>query len=253
MNKTLPKSTATATTDTGFELQHKDDWVSANHDVYYTRSSPQTLIGKDNVNKLQVKWMLDNLNPIEQPPIIVGDRGYVQDNKARVIAFDVNTGLNLWKIETGEGGTMHGMTYDDDILFAPTRHSATVVAINATDGRIMWKSSELAPDGIGYHVVSPPIVWKDYVVVGSAGGDQPTEGGKVQGNITALDRTNGHILWNFQTLQVAGLDLVKHLQMEELLLGQAVHLIRQHKFFTFLLETLHLTLMQQVDPNLLSG
>ncbi|MGB8032922.1 MAG: hypothetical protein WCF03_03770 [Nitrososphaeraceae archaeon] len=37
------------------------------------------------------------------------------------------------------------------------------------------------------------------MVIGSAGGDVPTEGGKVQSNITALDRTNGHVLWNFRT------------------------------------------------------
>lgn len=199
LNKTLPRSINGS--DTGLETKHQNDWITGNHDIFYTRSSNQTIIGKDNVDKLQVKWILNDLNPIEQPPIIIGDKGYVQDNKARVIAFDVNTGLNLWKVETGEGGTMHGVTYDRGILFAATGGSSTVVAINATDGKIVWKSQPLAPDKIGYEIVSPPIVWKDFVVVGSSGGDLPTQHGKVQGNITALDRTNGHILWNFRTTQ----------------------------------------------------
>jgi alcohol dehydrogenase (cytochrome c) len=55
----------------------------------------------------------------------------------------------------------------------------------------------------GYGVATPPIVWKDYVVVGSAGGgfphDQSWQKGAIQGNITALNRTNGDIIWNFRT------------------------------------------------------
>lgn len=196
LNKTLPLSSAS---DTGLESQHQNDWVTVNHDILYTRNSPQTVIGKDNVNRLQVKWILDNLNPIEQSPIIVGDKGYVQDNKARVIAFDLNTGLNIWKVETGAGATLHGMTYDHGVLFAPTGENSTIVAINATNGRIIWSSPALAPDGIDYEIVSPPIVWKNYVIAGSSGGDQPTASGQVQGNVTALNRTNGHVIWNFRT------------------------------------------------------
>lgn len=36
-------------------------------------------------------------------------------------------------------------------------------------------------------------------MVGSAGGDLPPHAGVVQGNITALNRTNGEILWNLKT------------------------------------------------------
>jgi outer membrane protein assembly factor BamB len=44
-----------------------------------------------------------------------------------------------------------------------------------------------------------PDVWNDYVVVGSAGGDFPPYPCVVQGNITALNRTNGEIIWNLRT------------------------------------------------------
>lgn len=57
----------------------------------------------------------------------------------------------------------------------------------------------LGPASIGYEANSPPIVWKDYVVIGSAGGDSPPNAGEVQGNITGISRTDGHILWNFKT------------------------------------------------------
>ena len=43
------------------------------------------------------------------------------------------------------------------------------------------------------------MIWKNYVVVGSSGGDYPPYPGVVQGNITALNKTNGEIIWNLRT------------------------------------------------------
>ena len=194
--KLLPRS---VTTDLGTEPEHKNDWITANHDIFGTRSSNQTVIGKDNVKRLQFKWIMFNKSPIEDPPIIIGDRGYVQDNGGNIVAFDANTGHILWKIHQGIGEYFHGLTYDHGVLFSGTGYNSTVIALNATNGGIIWQSPILGPSKAGYGVTTSPIVWKDYVVVGSAGGDLPPEKGVVQGNITALNRTNGDIIWNFRT------------------------------------------------------
>ncbi len=180
--------------DTGFEPSHKDDWITTNHDIYYTRSSNQTEIGKTNVNKLQVKWIFNDQHYIENSPLIVGNRIYALDNGGRVLALDANTGLNLRIVDTGGTATFHGMTYDHGVLFVPAGDKNTVMAINATSGKVVWESQELPSE-----VVNPPIVWKNYVIAGSAGGDIPTEKEVTQGSITALNRTNGSILWQFRT------------------------------------------------------
>jgi plastocyanin/outer membrane protein assembly factor BamB len=205
--KVLPKST---NTDAGLEPNHKDDWVTANHDIYYTRSSQQTTIGKDNVNKLQVKWILNSDFPIENPPLIVGDRGYAQDNAMRVLAFDTNTGLNLWKFDPGvadkqnqqlpRGVFSHGITYDGGVIFAPTGANGTVVALNATDGKLIWQSASVGDPRLGYREPMPPIVWKDYVIAGSALGDEPPFAPAAKGMITAFNRTNGEKIWNISTV-----------------------------------------------------
>ncbi len=190
-------------TDYGTEPEYKNDWITVNHDIFGTRSSNQTIIGKDNINKLQLKWILLNKSPIEDPPIIIGDRGYVQDNGGYIVAFDANTGHTLWKIHQGIGKNFHGLTYDHGVLFSGTGYNSTVIAVNATDGGIIWQSPVLGPSKAGYGVATPPIIWKDYVVVGSAGGDFPHDlswqKGVVRGNITAVNRTNGDIIWNFRT------------------------------------------------------
>ena len=192
----LPKSTAVTL---GTERANNNDWITANHDIFGTRSSNQTAIGKNNVNKLEAKWVLNTPNMVENSPIIIGDRGYVQDNDGAVYAFNATTGQNLWKDLMGTGGLMHGLTYDQNVLFVGSGRNATVLAINATDGKKIWESHTLGPKSLGYGVATPPVVWKNYVIVGSAGGDYPPYPGAVQGNITALNRTNGEVIWNLRT------------------------------------------------------
>lgn len=196
---TTPTTNTTTKTATGFEEENKDNWITANHDIFYTRNSSQTTINQDNINDLQIKWILDNPEPIENPPIIIGSAGYAQDNGGNIIAFNATTGENQWRVDTGRGGLMHGLTYDDGVIFAGTGGNATVVALNATNGEKFWETAPLGPKNLGYGVGVPPLVWNDYVIVGSAGGDFPPHPGVVQGNVTALNRANGEVLWNLQT------------------------------------------------------
>ena len=185
--------------DLGTESKNTNNWITVNHDIYGTRDSNQTIINKENVATLQIKWRLINDVEIQDPPIIIGKKGYVQDYAGTVIAFDADTGEVLWKIKAGNGPTM-GLTFNNDTIYAATAYNATVVAINATDGEIVWQSPVLGNPKIGYNIPSPPIVWKDYVIVGSAGGgDVPNGVGLVQGNITALNIIDGSIMWNLHT------------------------------------------------------
>ena len=74
------------------EEKNKNDWISVNHDIYGTRNSNQTIIGKDNVDKLEIKWSLLNGFEIQDPLISIGDEGYVQDYAGNILAFDTSTG-----------------------------------------------------------------------------------------------------------------------------------------------------------------
>lgn len=39
--------------DLGTEPNHRNDWVTANHDIYGSRTSDQKVIGKSNIDKLR--------------------------------------------------------------------------------------------------------------------------------------------------------------------------------------------------------
>jgi alcohol dehydrogenase (cytochrome c) len=187
------------TSGASVETRNKNDWTFVNHDIYGTRNSNQTIIGKDNVDKLEVKWRLFNDFEIQDPPIIIGNRGYVQDYAGNILAFDTRTGDVIWKVSVGGGPTM-GLAYDSGVIYASTASNASIAAINVTDGKIVWKSKTLGDPKVGYSIDAPPIVWKDYVIAGSGGSGLPPGSGSVKGNITALNRTGeGEIIWNLQT------------------------------------------------------
>ena len=203
----LPKSNQT---DLGTEPQNRDNWINPYHDVLGTRSSGQNVIGKNNISGLHPKWILNTGFPVETPPLIVGDMGYVQNNAMQVIAFNATTGLNLWTFDPGvanmqtqtvpRGVFSHGITYDLGTIFAPTGANGTVVALNATSGKLLWQSAAIGDPSKGFRLPSPPIVWKDYVVVGSALGDEPPFAPAAKGSITAFDRTTGEKIWNLTTV-----------------------------------------------------
>jgi glucose dehydrogenase len=98
------------------------NWTMINYDNSMSRHSPQTEIGKDNVNQLQVKWILNTGSVIEASPLIVGKTGYVQNNAYKVIAFDLDTGQNKWKYDpkTKMPVISHGVAYDNGVIYAPT-------------------------------------------------------------------------------------------------------------------------------------
>lgn len=134
--------------------KNKENWVLINHDLYGTRSSNQTTIGKDNVDELQVKWRWLNEYEIQDPPIINEGNGYVQDYAGNVIAFDTRTGHTIWNISAGGGPTM-GLAYDSGIIFASTATNATIIAINSSDGKLLWESDLLGDPKVGYSIDAP--------------------------------------------------------------------------------------------------
>jgi alcohol dehydrogenase (cytochrome c) len=196
----LPYVMLAHATITGNNISNSNDdwWPTVNHDLYGTRSTNQTIINKENVDSLRVKWQIVNNFEIQDPPIIIDNIGYVQDYAGNVFAFNIEDGNVLWNLRAGYGPTM-GLSYDNGLIFSSTASKGTVVAINATDGRKKWESETLGNTSVGYSIDSFPIVWKDYVIAGSGGSGLPPGLGLVRGNVTALNRTDGSVLWNLET------------------------------------------------------
>ena len=185
-------------TEIGNETENINNWIYINHDLYGSRYSKQNIITLDNINTLQVKWVLFNDFEIQEPPIVKDGIGYVQDHVGNVISFNTDTGKVIWKSKGGNGPTM-GLALDNGTIFSSTSTNSTIVAINSTDGTRIWVSKPLGNSTLGYSIDSAPIIWHDYVIAGSGGSGLPPGLGYVKGNITALNKTNGNIIWNLDT------------------------------------------------------
>ena len=115
----LPYVMLAHATITGNNMSNSNDdwWPTVNHDLYGTRSTNQTIINKENVDSLRVKWQIVNNFEIQDPPIIIDNIGYVQDYAGNVFAFNIEDGNVLWNLRAGYGPTM-GLSYDNGLIFS---------------------------------------------------------------------------------------------------------------------------------------
>ncbi len=208
MNQTTSVTTnATSSAGSAYTVT-PEDWPMTNYDNAMSRYSPQTAIGRDNVDQLQVKWILNTEYTVEAPPLIVGDTGYVENNGAQVIAFDLNTGTVKWFYDTNvtlvagaslpRVSTAHGMTYENGTLYVPTIANGTIVALNAETGERVWESPNLQ-NGSAWRISAPPLICNDVIIAGSALGDDPPFGFPARGTVTGVSKENGSMLWQTET------------------------------------------------------
>jgi hypothetical protein len=72
MQRNSDTSRGSSDSDLGTEARNLNNWITVNHDIYGTRDSPQTIINRNNVATLQLKWRLINDAEIQDPPILLG-------------------------------------------------------------------------------------------------------------------------------------------------------------------------------------
>ncbi len=183
-----------------------NDWPMVNYDTTYSRNSPQTDIGKDNVDQLQVRWILNTGYAIENPPLIIGNTVFVQNNAMQVLSIDLKTGLCNWRYDphltyTGNvlprASSSHGMVYENGIIYAPTGPNGTIIAVNAGNGSLIWESPVI-DNGPAWRESAPPLIWNNIIVAGSALGDEPPFGIAQKGTVTGIDKATGKKLWQTQ-------------------------------------------------------
>lgn len=118
-------------------------------------------------------------------PIISGGIVYTMDADARVAAFDAKTGRRLWRIEAApekeEDNHFNGgaIAIEGDKIFA-TLGAAEVLAMNASDGKILWRVTTETP------VRAAPAVSGGRVFVTT-----------IENQVIAFAASNGEQLWTY--------------------------------------------------------
>ena len=153
-----------------------------------------------------MKWVLNTGYAVENPPLIVGNTVYAQNNALQVIAIDLSTGLSKWKYDPGvpaasgllpRASSSHGMVFENGIIYAPTGPNGTVVALNSQNGAKIWETEKI-DIGPAWRLSAPPVIWNNIIIAGSALGDEPPFGVAQKGTVTGIDKATGKKLWQTQ-------------------------------------------------------
>src|SRR5688572_20887741 len=192
-------------------LKDPSRWLMYSGDYSGARHSPLKQITPDNVGKLAAQWTFQVENMVtgrgfEGTPVILDGVMYMTGNNNTAWAVDMRTGRQLWRhrrqlpsgLTYGAGNASNrGFAILGDRLFMGTLDSH-LVALDRHSGKVLW---DVVVDDfkIGYAVTQAPLIVKDKIILGIAGGDLPT-----RGFIDAYDPQTGKRVWRFWTIPGAG-------------------------------------------------
>jgi alcohol dehydrogenase (cytochrome c) len=143
--------------------------------------------------------------PHETTPLVIDGIMYLTTRQNHAYAVDVRTGRPLWHYERSLpkelslccGPQNRGLAAFGDRVFMGTL-DAHMVALDAKTGRVRWDVPAADADK-GYSFTGAPLVVKDKVIVGVAGGEYG-----VRGFIDAYDVQTGARAWRFFTVPAEG-------------------------------------------------
>lgn len=183
------------------------DWLlySGNYQGY--RHSPLAEINVANVARLEVLWVFQPriLEKFQTTPLVVDGVMYLTAPPSDVYALDAATGVKLWeyrrrlppKIQTCCGQVNRGLAILGDRLFLAAI-DAHAVALDRKTGRVLW-DTPMADYKLGYSATHAPLVIKDKVLMGVAGGEYG-----IRGFLDAYDVETGKRVWRFYTVPGPG-------------------------------------------------
>jgi alcohol dehydrogenase (cytochrome c) len=194
-------------------LNNPSRWLTYSGNYASHRHSPLTRITPDNVGDLEALWTFQTgviaggnaVNKFEATPIVIDGTLYVTGMHNNAWAVDGRTGKQLWryqrqlppglKVCCGPGN--RGFAVHGDRLFMTTL-DAHVIALDRHSGKVVWDVS-MAEHTLGYASTVAPLVVKDKLIVGMAGGEFAT-----RGFLDAYDMNDGARLWRFYTIPAPG-------------------------------------------------
>jgi len=187
--------------------QEPKNWLTYNGSYMSQSYSPLAQITTANAKNLEQKWVfqVESLQKFESRPLVVDGIMYVTQPTNDVIAIDTRTGRAFWIYRYNPspdarpccGAVNRGLAILGDTLFMATI-DAHLVAIDAKVGKPIW-DVKVAAAAAGYAMAVAPLVVKDKVIVGVAGGEYG-----IRGFISAYDAKTGVEAWKFYTVPGPG-------------------------------------------------
>jgi alcohol dehydrogenase (cytochrome c) len=182
-------------------------WLTFGGGYDNQRHSPLTQITPANVKGLVPQWTFQTgtLGNFETTPLLRDNILYVTGPQNVAWALDARTGRQIWRyrrelpndLTACCGLVNRGFAMLGDKLFMVTLDSH-LLALDMRTGAIVWDAT-LEEYKNGYAATIAPIVAKDKIIVGVAGGEFG-----IRGFIDAYDAQTGKRAWRFYTIPGPG-------------------------------------------------
>jgi alcohol dehydrogenase (cytochrome c) len=187
------------------------NWLTYSGNLSGQRYSPLTEITTANVKNLELQWVFQTRGPaepaekFEATPLVVDGVMYTVLAPNHVVALDAATGRMFWIFSPKLsplarvccGRVNRGLAILGDTLFMGTI-DGHLIAIDAVNGKPIWDVAVSKPE-LGYSLTMAPLVVKNNVIMGPAGGEYG-----VRGFLAAFDAKTGKQVWRFNTVPGPG-------------------------------------------------
>jgi quinoprotein glucose dehydrogenase len=218
-----------------------EEWPFYGGDQGGTKYSPLTDVAASNVSRLAVAWewstrekALDAYGTrpgnFQVTPLMIGNVLYFSTPYNRVVALNADTGAELWSYDpkayedgqppNGTGFVHRGVSAWRDSaagnalrIFVNSRYR--LICLDAATGRpvasfgtngsidlskgLVWEINKAH-----YTNTSPPVVYKDLVILGNGVGDRLVYRNDPPGDVRAFDARTGRQVWSFRPIPQPG-------------------------------------------------
>ena len=178
--------------------QEPENWLMYSGTLDSQRYSLLDDITVDNIDQLEMKWayQIPVIDRAETVPLVVDGIMFITEAPSNLVAVDAATGRQYWRYDHELpddlriccGRNNRGVAILGETLYMSTL-DAHLVAIDARTGNLIW-DAEVAKHSSGYSKTAAPMIVKDKVVTGIAGGEFG-----IRGFIDAYDAVTGELAW----------------------------------------------------------
>jgi quinoprotein glucose dehydrogenase len=214
-------------------------WRVYGGDQGASRYSPLAEINRGNVTSLAVAWTWrpgetalteygTEPGTFQNTPLMIDDVLYVSTPYNRVVALNPSTGAEIWRYDpepfkdgqppNGTGFVHRGVTaWRDDAgalrIFVASRYR--LICLDARTGKPVATFGREGivnlSEGLSWEInprhytnTSPPVVYKNLVIVGNGVGDRLVYRNDPPGDVRAFDANTGRLVWTFRPIPRPG-------------------------------------------------
>lgn len=177
------------------------NWLTFNGSYRSQHYTGLNQITPGNVGDLELKWVFQThwLDPYEATPLVADGVMYTTQGDD-VVALDAETGRMYWIYRYTPatdarlccGRITRGLAIHGNTLYLAAV-DAHLVAIDARTGNPLW-DTHVARTQAGYTMTGAPLVVRDHVILGVAGGEYG-----IRGFLASYNAFSGKLEWKFYT------------------------------------------------------